>query len=160
MTILEALPVFDFFYLVQPGDVSAALELGVEKVLDDNFDFSAPLLRRQTADLSIVVQTGAVGGKDIIALGGPDSPHFVGGDAHADAGAAYQDTSIIIAPDNRFGNLHGNIRIISRIVRITAEIVIGVSRLGDYPDDDTFQSATPVVIADSNMHENALLYTV
>ncbi len=80
--------VFNFLDFVKSGNVTAAFKLGVEKVFNDNLDFSIALFRSQTADLGIVVQPGAVGGKDIMALGGADTPHFISSDAHADAGAA------------------------------------------------------------------------
>ena len=124
-----ALFVFNFFYLVKTENVPAAFELGIEKVLDDSLDLGADLLRGQAADLGIVMEAGAVGGKDIIALGGADAAHFIGGDAHADAGAADQNAPVVFAPDNSLRHLYGDIRIIDGILRIAAEVVISMARL-------------------------------
>jgi hypothetical protein len=149
--------VFDFFYFIDSGDMPAALEISAKKVLYDSLNFYISFLRRETADLSIVMAAGAVGGKDIVALGGADAPHLIGGDAHADAGAAYQDAPIILSPNNSLGNEHGNIRIIDGILRIATEVVIGVSGLGDDVNNGTFQITAPVVVTDSNTHGNHLL---
>jgi hypothetical protein len=153
-----ALLVFDFFYFIDSGDVPAALEISGKKVLNNSLYFNINLLRCQTADLSIIMAAGAVGGKDIVALSGADAPHFIGGDAHADAGAAYQYTPIIISLDNSLGNEQGNIRIINSILRIAAEVVIGVSGFGYNVNNGTFQITTLMVIANSNAHRNYLLY--
>ena len=91
-----------------------------------------PLLRRQAAYLGVVMQAGALGGKDVIALGRPDPPHLVGGDAHADAGAAYQNAAVELAPGDSLGHLHGDIRVIDRFFRIAAEVVISVPCFGNY----------------------------
>jgi hypothetical protein len=150
--------VFDFFYFIDSDNVPATFEISAKKVLNDSLNFNIRLLRCQTADLSIVMAAGAVGGKDIMALGGADAPHFIGGDTHADAGAAYQDAPIILSPDNSLGDEQGNIRIIDGILRIATEIVIGVSGFGDYVNNGTFQITTLMVIANSNTHGNDLLY--
>jgi hypothetical protein len=159
-SISATLLFFDFFYLIYPGDVPAALELGTEKILNDNLRLRFTLLRRQTADLSVIVKSGAVSGKNIVALGSPYPPHLVGGNAHADAGGAYQDTSIELAPDDSFSHLHGDIGIIDRILGIAPEVMNTVPRFGDDFDDKLLESTTPVVITDSNTHGNNLLYII
>jgi hypothetical protein len=152
--------VFDFFYFIDSDNVPATFEISAKKVLNDSLNFNIRLLRCQAADLSIVMAAGAVGGKDIMALSGADAPHFIGGDAHTDAGAAYQDAPIILSPDNSLGDEQGNIRIIYRIFRIATEVVIGVSGFGDYVNNGAFQITAPVVVTDSNTHGNYLLYKV
>ena len=39
-------------------------------------------------DIGVIMLTGSLRGKSIMAQGGPDTCKFVGGDAHADAGTA------------------------------------------------------------------------
>jgi hypothetical protein len=151
---------FDFFYLVYPGYVPAALEIGAEKILNDNLSLSPALLRRQTTDLSIIMQSGPVSRKNIIALGRPYPPHFIGGNAHADAGAAYQYAPVKLAPDDGLGYLHGDIRIVNRIFGIAPEVMRTVPRLSDYFYYKLLESTTPVVIADSNTHGCDLLHKV
>jgi hypothetical protein len=159
-SISATLLFFDFLYLVYPGDVPTALELGAEKILNDNLCLCLTLLRRQTTNLSVVMKSGAVSGKDIVALGGPYPSHLIGGDAHADAGAAYQDTSIELAPDDSLSHLHGDIGIIYRILGIAPEVMNTVPRFGDDFNNKLLESTTPVVITDSNTHGNNLLYRV
>jgi hypothetical protein len=151
---------FDFFYLVYPGDMPSTLELSAEEVLNDSLYLRFALLRRQAANLSVIMQSGTVSGKNIVALGGPYPSHFIGGDAHANAGAAYQYASIILTSDDSLGHLHGDIGIVNRILRIATEIMIAVTRLGDYFDNELLESTTMVVITDGNMHRNNLLYKV
>jgi hypothetical protein len=151
---------FDFLYLVYPGDVPTALELGAEEVLNDNLRLSFTLLRRQAANLGVIMKSGAVSGKNIVALSGPYPFHLIGGDAHADAGAANQDTLIELAPDDSFSHLHGDIGIINRILGIAPEVAITMPRLCNYTEDEFFESTTPVVITDGNTHGKNLLYKV
>jgi hypothetical protein len=159
-SISTTLLVLDFFYLIYPGYVPAALEIGAEKILNDNLGLSSALLRRQTTDLSIIMQSGTMSGKNIMALGRPYPPYFIGGDAHADAGAAYQYTPVTFASDDGLGHLHGDIGIVNRILGIAPEVMSTVPRLRDYFYDKLLESTTPVVIADSNTHGYDLLHKV
>jgi hypothetical protein len=152
------LVVLDFLYLIDAGDVTAALEFSREKVLDDGFDFNIYFLCRQAADLGIIMEAGAVGSKDIIALGGADAAYLIGGDAHADTGTADKDAAVVLAPDDSFGYHQSDIRIIDGVLGITAEVVIGVTSHGDDINDGWFQITAPVVVADSDMHRPDLLY--
>jgi hypothetical protein len=140
--------------------VPTAFEIGTEKIFNDSLCLRLTLLRRQTTDLSIIMKSGTVSGKDIVALGGPYPSHLISGDAHADTGAAYQDTSIELATDDSLSHLHGDIGIINRILGIAPEVMNTVPRFGDDFDDKLLKSTTPVVITDSNTHGNNLLYKV
>jgi hypothetical protein len=117
---------FDFLYLIYTGYVPAALEIGTEEILNDNLYLCFTLLRRQAANLSVIMRPGPVSRKNIVTLGRPYPSHFIGGDAHTDAGAAYQYTSIKLTSDDGLGHLNGNIRIINRIFRIAPEVMMTV----------------------------------
>jgi hypothetical protein len=86
--ILLALFIFDFFDFFKAGVVPAAFVFGIQEILNNSFDFPLFLFRRQTAYLGVIMQAGAVGGKDVVALGGADAAHLIGGDTHTDARAA------------------------------------------------------------------------
>ena len=72
---------FDFLYLFHPGNMPATFEIGGEKDLQYGDKAWFDLLGGQTADLSVVMQSGPLGGKSVVALGRSDALHFVGGDA-------------------------------------------------------------------------------
>jgi hypothetical protein len=136
----------------------AAFEISAEKDLENGLKTRFGFLGGQAADLSVIMQAGTLGGKGVVALGRPDALDFIGGDAHTDTGAADQDTPIELTPDDGFGHLHGDIRIVHGVFRIAAEVVPGKSLFIDYPDYILFKRAPPMVTTDSDTHGYNLLF--
>ena len=129
-----------------------SLELGGKKCFKDGGQAGCPLLRRQTADLSVIMTSRPRGGKGIVALGGPDSFNLVGGDAHPDAGAAKQDTTVEITLNDSLADLPGDIRVVNRVAGITSEILISMTGLGNEFNDRILDSDSLVVTTDCDFH--------
>jgi hypothetical protein len=146
--------VFVFYrhYLVNPGDVPPALELRGQEFLQYGRKAGFTFLGGKAANLGVVMEAGAHGGKSVVALGRPYSPHLIGGDAHADAGAAYQDTTVELAPDDGPGDFDSDVGIIDGIVIIAAEVLILVSFFREQLHDRFFQDAAAMVAADGYTH--------
>jgi hypothetical protein len=144
--------VFDFFYLVNAGDVAATLKLRAQEIFHDHLGLGLAFLGSQAADLGVVVLSGAVGRKNIMALGGADAPYFVGCDTHTDAGPAYQDGPVVFASRHRPGYFFGDIRVIYGVVGIAAEVLDAVAGCFDDGQDEFFKGAAPVVVADCDTH--------
>jgi hypothetical protein len=152
-----ALFVFDFFYFIKSCDVAATLKFSGKKVLNDCLNFNTSLLRCQTADLSIVMASGAAGGKNVIALGGPYPPHFVGGNAHANAGTADENTPVKLTSDDSLSHLHGDIRVVHRTRFVRPYVDDLLAEAGQQLDDLQPHVYAAVVAPDGNSHRaNAL----
>ena len=75
-------------------------------------------------DLCVVALSGTLGGERIVAYCRTDTGNLVGNDAHAETGAAYQDTALELAAGNCFSDLLCNVGIKDHFTLCSAEILV------------------------------------
>ena len=73
-------------------------------------------------DIGVIMLTGSLRGKSIMAQGGPDTCKFVGGDAHADAGTADKYSPLSLAGLHSLGYSGAILGIMDAFFRITTFI--------------------------------------
>ena len=103
---------FQISYLIYPALVPLTFEFRSQEGIDDFGYLRWFLIGSEAEDIGIVVLSGAAGTEGVMTQGGSYSLNLVGGNAHANAGAAYQDTAIKTTASYCFSYLPGNIRVV------------------------------------------------
>ena len=78
--------------------------------------------RPQAEDVHVVVFDSLTGGEGIVAHGGTDAGHFVGGDRGPDTAPAEHHTTVGVAPAHRFAEGAGVVRIVNGDGVVRAEV--------------------------------------
>src|SRR5205085_5580808 len=84
--------------------------------------------------------------------GGAYTLDLVGGDAHADAGAAHQDAALDAALGHGLGHLKREIRVVHALAAVRAEVQHLVAHLLQQGADALLDVVTAVVTADGDSH--------
>ena len=96
--------------------VPAALEGRGKPQFDHPIDQPfAQEICRKTQDVRVVVAVAYLGGQIIVARRGAHAGELVGGDAHAQAGAADQDPAVHLAVADFLRHRGGDIRVVDRL---------------------------------------------
>jgi hypothetical protein len=119
--------------------VPSALKLGSQKRINNFIQFGRLYSGTQTQYISIGVQARPLGTELVVTQRRSNPLYFVGGDAHADTGIAYQNAALGFTPDYRFSHRPGNIRVVHGICSMTTGILTGVTTFGHQFDDCLLQ---------------------
>jgi len=92
--------------------VPSPFEWGGKKSIYNLCYVTVFIFSRQAHNIGIVMLAGTLGTKNIGAYGSSYPFNLIGGDAHPDAGTAYQHTTVKSTSGHSSGYLPGNIRVI------------------------------------------------
>src|SRR5260370_29188128 len=98
-------------------------------------------------------------GDTVVTGRGSNAVNFIGGDAHADAGAANQDTAIDALFSDGLGDLDGEIGIIHAFRSVGAEVQSLVAELFEEKHDSLLGLKSSMVAADGNFHGTTLSHS-
>src|SRR5579862_8516278 len=95
--------------------MSAGVERSFEPDAHHAFDeILAEEVGGKAEDVGVIVPAAHFGSDGIVAGSGSDAVHFVGGNAHADAGATNENPAVHRAGADRLGGLKGDVGKIGR----------------------------------------------
>src|SRR5262245_12445004 len=140
--------------LVHAAGVTAAVEGGLQP---DPHHLLHELLAQEVGgeaeDVGVVVSAAHLGGDGVVAGGGADAAHLVGGDAHADVGAANQNAALDLALADGFADQNREIGIIDALGPGGAHVEHFVSEAFEEGDKPALGLEAAVVAADGNLHD-------
>src|SRR5438105_3069087 len=131
----------------------AALELSFQPNLNHTVDqFPAQEIRRQAKDVGVVMAAAHLRSDAIVARSRANAGNLVGGDAHADTGAADQDATIDGTFADRLGDLKGIIGIIDALAAAGSHVDYVMAKALQERDNTPFYLKAPVVATDCDFH--------
>ena len=95
---------------------------------------------------------GGLGREAVRHGGGPDAPDLVGGDAHANAGAADQDPQVGVPVHHRISHLFGILGVMAGVGVMGPQVQDFVPRLYQMLFDDLLEGVSAVIGAHCDSH--------
>ena len=128
---------------------------------NDPDDVEGALGRRDAGaereDVGVVVLAREAGGLEVHHRRGADAGDLVGGERHADAGAADQDAAIEFAGRDRAPDLGRVVGIVDRLVRVGAEVAVRRAQLVERVLDQFLQLEAGMVCANRDAHRRGIV---
>ena len=128
-------------------------EGGVQEGVDDLQSQSLagdPCAQRQ--DVGVVVLAGGLGGEAVPAQGAADAGDLVGGNGHADAGAADEDAALALPGSDGLRHRFGVNGIVAGIVGISSDVLHSVSLFLKVSLKMLLEIVSAVITTDCNFH--------
>ena len=102
-------------------------------------------------DLGVVRLARPLGRVGVVHLGGANSGHLVGGDRHADPGAADQDPAVVLAAGDGVGNLVADVRVVDPVERVAAVVLDVEPFVAQQLDHRLLELEARFIAADRNL---------
>ena len=143
--------------LVEAAFVAAAFEFGFHPDADEPLGAAgAQEVAGEAEDVEVVV-TAAELGRDFVDAGaGADAGELVGGDGHADAGAADQDAAVDFAAADFLGHQGREVGVVDAFVRRRAVVDHVVPFGFEQGDHLLLQVISSMITGDGNFHRMGL----
>ena len=109
----------------------ATIEVSGQEGLNHGRYAGFPLLRRQAADIGVIVLARTASAESIITQCRPYPLYLVSSNAHTNAGATYQNTTVEIPFSHSFSYSRSAIGIVDRITGATAKVLITMPRFSN-----------------------------
>jgi hypothetical protein len=144
---------FELDYLGNTASMAASFKGSLQPKLDHALnEFFAQQIGRETQDVGIIMPPAHFGGNAVMARRSTDAGNLVGGDAHADPGAANEDASFGSARSHVLGYLESEVGIIDAGVSFGTHIEDFVLQIAQEPYNSMLGIETPMVAANRYFH--------
>ena len=134
--------------------MTAALELGIEPLVDDHLgELGAHDAGAKGEHVGVVVHARELGAEGLGAHDGTNALDLVGGQANPDTGAADQDAQIDVAVGYGFAHLVAGDGVIKALGGVGAKVHDLAAALLQVLGNDVLELDGGVVVADTDLHE-------
>ena len=150
---LETAGLVDLVEEVDATLVAAALELGVEPLVDDHLsELGANDAGAKGQHVGVIVHTGELGAEGLGAHDGAYALDLVGSQADPDAGTADQDAQVDVAVDNGLTHLVAGDGVVKALGGVGAKVHDLAAALLQVLGDDVLELDGGVVVTDTDLH--------